>query len=217
MAVLTRKRILEALGSYQRTDALSIDLDAFAKSLADESDRGLVVALGSVIEDMLAGRLFQNFTRNDAGFRKDLVRPGSLLANATDKAKLALALGLIDERDADELEVLNAMRNACAHSRQGIDFTTPALKDAMTLLWRGPKAPELLQNVTSQTYLRVAFVVAVSYIASRIKGETPEETLKRVGELLRHFSMAAPPPASRQKQPSQSKKTGRTGRKDKGR
>lgn len=206
MTALTRKEILDALGGHQRADTLSIDLGAFAAYLVDESDRGTVVVLGSVVEDVLADKIFKSFTRTDPAFKKDLLRGGSLLASWNDKTKLALGLGIIDDDDAADIEVLAAMRNACAHSRQKIDFSTPALRDALALLMRGA-APEGILEIKNPMFLRTAFVVAVSHIVAKIKGETEQETITRVGQLFAAiFPDGVPPDASPKKPRPQSKR-----------
>lgn len=60
-----RKIALEALGSYQKQGAISHNVGHMAEMLMDESDRGVVVILSSLLEDIILERLMGGFVRLD--------------------------------------------------------------------------------------------------------------------------------------------------------
>ena len=126
---MTRQAVLEALGSYQKRGRLSNDVAGMADLLADESDRGVVVILGSLIEDVLLERLLKSFIPLSAAQTKNLTRGGGLLSSFEDRITLAHALGIIDDELVEDLHTVKAMRNACAHSRLDIGFLTPELRN----------------------------------------------------------------------------------------
>lgn len=213
-----RTEVLNALGGYQKTNALALDIEDLVDDLIDESDRGMVVILGSIVEDMLFEQVVKNFVRDDEPFRRDLRRPGSVLSNWTDNVTLAQALGIIDENDALGLEVINKMRNACAHSRQPINFKTPVMRDALGLLVTNDVA-ELIRTTEGGMFLRTTFVIIVSHLMGRIRGESKDEALARVQDVIddmrKHIAEHAA--ASQKRLRSRVKKIGRQVRKNKGR
>lgn len=173
-----RTRVLEALGSYQKLGALSDDIGDLADMLMDESDRGVVVILGSLIEDALLARLMGTFTSLSNQEQKNLIRGGGLLSSFDHKVTLAHATGTIDQETVDMLKVIKAMRNACAHSRLDIKFSTPQLHDALSLLFAGP-AKATINNNGNPLALRFYFIISYLYLSDRIKGISRTRAAKR--------------------------------------
>lgn len=178
---------LDALRTFTRRTVKTADLDELADRLAEESERGVVVVFGSATEDLLEDRILQNFVELDRERLKGMKRFG-VLNNWANKASLAVALGIINEDDAEVIEFLKTMRNACAHSRLHIDFETPELRNVLRLLLREELGP-LLDDLDNKYGVRALFVQSCSAIWSRIKGTTSlpyHEQLKvGVAEMLR--------------------------------
>lgn len=182
----SRKEILDELGRFQKESALTIGLDAIVDTLADESDRGMVVIVGSLTEDILLECILKRLPGANHAVKKNLTRSGGLLSTWADRTNLALAMGLIDEEDADHLEVLKTMRNACAHSRRHIDFCTPELRAALSLMYDGD-APEAIRVIENDIFLRTLFFLGASYIWGRLRGETKEQSGDRIKVMFREF------------------------------
>lgn len=127
----TDEATLNALRSYTRRGPLVTDAEA--DKYVEESDRGMVVIFGSVTEDLLEERILQNFVELERDRLKQMTRQG-VLNSWANKISLALGLGIIDENEAELLEVLKTMRNSCAHSRMNIDFDTPELREVLRIL-----------------------------------------------------------------------------------
>jgi hypothetical protein len=178
---------LDALRNFTRRTVKTANLDELADRLAEESERGVVVVFGSATEDLLEERILQNFVELDRERLKGMKRFG-VLNNWASKASLAVALGIIDEDDAEVVEILKTMRNACAHSRLHIDFETPELRNALRLLLREELSP-ILDELHNKYGVRALFVQSCSTIWSRIRGATPlpyHEQLKvGIAEMLR--------------------------------
>lgn len=175
--VTTRAKILEALGSYQKQGAVSVDADEMIAMLQDESDRGVVVILVSMLEDILLTRLLRSFKNLTPSEVKNLTRAGGLLCNFDDRINLARALGVIDQDILEMLQVLKALRNACAHSRKEITFLTKEVKDALSLLFDGEGVKDILSSETA-IVLRLAFMCAFAYVSEMIFGNGHEHAQK---------------------------------------
>ena len=78
--------------------------------LDHESDRGVVVILGSLIEDLLLERVVQNFVPLNQTQRNNLTRSGGLLGSFDDRINLAFALGVIDQDILETIQVVKAIR-----------------------------------------------------------------------------------------------------------
>lgn len=185
-----RKDVLEALGRYQNRGAILTDNDAIGEMLANESDRGVVIILGSFIEDALLDRILEAFPPMSAARRKNLVRSGGPLNSFSARVNLGLALGVLTDEDAAMLDVIKAMRNACAHSRHDISFTTPELRSALLLLFGG-ESLEVLQNTTNEVMLNSAFIFVSSYLLGILVGETKEESEDRVSRMVAEMTQRA--------------------------
>jgi hypothetical protein len=174
----TRKDTLEALGAYQKRGRIGDDIKKMADLLVDESDRGVVVILGSLIEDILFERLLRSFAPLSVSQKKNLNRGGGLLGSFDHRITLAQALGLIDDDMVGMLQVTKAMRNACAHSRLDITFETPELRNTLALLFDGENAEDI-RNANSGLALRTMFIIAYVFMSAILRGYSPEEARER--------------------------------------
>jgi hypothetical protein len=143
MADKTRAEILEALAQYQRRGYLECDYDTLTKMLADESDRGVVVILGSHIEDALLGRILKDLPQMTATELKALTKAGGPLRDAHSRIVMGRAMGILNANEVNVLHAFRAMRNACSHSRTEISFGTSELTDALSLIVPWLDADEL--------------------------------------------------------------------------
>src|SRR4051812_41365527 len=110
----SRTATLQALAEYQKGGGF--DLSGIAATLKNESDRGIVVIIGSLTEDLLLEQILTKFAPMSNSQRKNMTRSGGVLSSWADRTNMARALGIIDDAIMDDLEVMKAMRNACAHS-----------------------------------------------------------------------------------------------------
>jgi hypothetical protein len=171
-----RQEALSALGAYQKQGAISQNVGHMADMLMDESDRGVVVILGSLIEDILLERLWEELDITDEKQRKELTRGGSLLSTFEDKIKLAQAMGVIDAEIAKSLQTMKAMRNACAHSRRHIDLQTPELANVLALLFDGESA-EAIRRARTELFNRICYIAQFMVMSDIIRGLEPKIAL----------------------------------------
>lgn len=165
-----RKRVLDALGSYQKRGRVSEDVGEIGEMLMDESDRGVVVILGSMLEDALLERIEKAFNPLTSAQKKNLTRAGGLLSTFNDRVNLAHALGLINQSVVDELQIVKAMRNACAHSRLELTFLTTELREAVLLLLEDGETKEVIRNTDQSLAIRIFFIALYVILSHEIKG-----------------------------------------------
>jgi hypothetical protein len=164
-----RRETLASLSSYAKDGELNPELQNLFDLVDGESDRGAVVIIGSVLEDFLLNRILSKLRPLGASDVKNLIRSGGLVSTFADKVTLAHALDLIDDDLVEMLDVVKAMRNACAHSRRDIGFTNPVLQNALLLLFENRNVEEL-KGSTDRNFMRYAFVVSTGYLLLRLTG-----------------------------------------------
>lgn len=174
-----RAKVLEALSHYQKRGGLD-DIEVTADTLSSESHRGTIVIVGSITEDILLDAILAKLTLTEER-KKNMLRGGGVLSNWAHRTNLAVALGILDDDDADILEVLKSMRNACAHSRSHIDLNTPELKEALCLLFDDDDAATIL-TVDNPHALAALFILPVQYIWQRIRGVSQKTAVRDVQE-----------------------------------
>jgi hypothetical protein len=84
-----------------------------------ESDRGVILVAGAIVDTILADRLDRVLRHGDSKAR------GRLLTRSSFSVKLDLAfcLGLIPPQVFHDLQLLNKLRNRCAHEWEHFDVT----------------------------------------------------------------------------------------------
>lgn len=115
--------------------------------------------------------------------RKNLTRAGGLLSNFDDKINLGYANGLLDDGLTDSLQIIKAMRNACAHSRRHIDFKTDELRDVLALLFDDESA-EVIRASEESVFLRVCFIAQFVVLSEIVKGQDPDRARQLGQDLL---------------------------------
>ncbi|HEY2010597.1 MAG TPA: MltR family transcriptional regulator [Rhizomicrobium sp.] len=91
--------------------------------------RAIVAA--AIIEHELERLIFDRLRRNDEGTIRMLARPEGPLTSLSAKALLAYALGIIDDVYLYNIGIVRHIRNAFAHAKRPITFTTPEIVAAI--------------------------------------------------------------------------------------
>lgn len=179
------KKAFEALARFQAAEAAYEDSAAVAKMLRSESDRALVIILASYIEDALLDRVIYMLPEGER-YGINIFKSGSL-RNFEHRIAIAKALGAISENNAQILDGIRAMRNACSHCRKPLSFETPELLDAFaTTLNNGPG---IFLSPENPSETRGAFILLTSMLLWQLRsapGETaPIDTSRAVPESVR--------------------------------
>lgn len=114
------------------------NIERFFSQLSKETDRGAALSAGAMLEDRL-GDILKGFlidSKNTDCLLKGMNAPFGTLSS---RISGCYALGLIDQKEYDEMETIRKIRNKFAHNWDDISFKTNSVKDlTKNLPWRGP-------------------------------------------------------------------------------
>ena len=178
-----RQETYDALARYAKRGVIPTDYDKILALVANESDRGTVIILGSLIEDELLRRIFEKSRSDLSETEKNaLAKHGGPLGSFENRIKFGHALEVVPPDEVPTLEALKRMRNACAHSREEISFSTPELRNVMALMF-GPKTGDAVRKQRDPAVVKHMFVFGVTYILGMLSSGSSEAGFDRVREL----------------------------------
>lgn len=97
------------------------DLAAFVKELQSESDRGLALVGAALIDEKLKETLRTFFVEGKAA-GKLLDQGNAPLGSMSTRTDACHALGLIDDYEQSEIDLIRKVRNEFAHAIHGLSF-----------------------------------------------------------------------------------------------
>ena len=103
------------------------DLSIFLTELNRESDRGLALVGAVLIDEKLAETL-KAFFRDGAPSKRLVDEPNSPLGTFSARTDACHALGLIDDFEFAEINLVRKIRNKFAHARHGLSFKDPVIR-----------------------------------------------------------------------------------------
>ncbi|ULM98798.1 transcriptional regulator [Peribacillus frigoritolerans] len=118
------KDIIELIQKYDDLDVLK----EFDKEVANNSDRGIALICGSIIDEILKELLKEFFIENSK-IDKELFGVNQTLGTFDAKYKIAYYLGLINEIEMKNIVLLQRIRNKFAHQIIGISFENEEIKN----------------------------------------------------------------------------------------
>lgn len=107
------------------------EADELIKSISHESDRGCILVVAALIEnvlkDYIKARLVFGQKKDDELFDGGNAPLGSLSA----KIDMAFRLGLIQADEKSQLHLMRKIRNDCAHDAENQTFSTESIQSRM--------------------------------------------------------------------------------------
>jgi hypothetical protein len=103
------------------------DLAIFTKELQKETDRGLPLVAAALIDELLSDTL-RSFFIDNSTHEKLLNGATAPIGTMSARLNLCHALGLIDDYEKSEAELIRKVRNRFAHARHGLSFGDDAIK-----------------------------------------------------------------------------------------
>jgi DNA-binding MltR family transcriptional regulator len=147
------------------------EVDHLGKALSSlnaESDRGMVLVGAAIIEERLADILISFLADNDSK-EKVIGRPDAPLGTYSAKLNMAHALGLIDDSERNEMDLIRRIRNEFAHKWDSVGFETDKIRDlAKQLPWRGPGEFEAGSSAKSRFQGAVSMLIVDLMWRSRL-------------------------------------------------
>ena len=109
------------------------DLSSFVRELQRETDRGLPLVGAALIDDRLTETL-RSFFCEGCVSDKLLDEANSPLSTFSARVQACYALGLIDDFEYAEIELIRKVRNEFAHSKHGTSFQSDKMKGLCSTL-----------------------------------------------------------------------------------
>lgn len=133
------------------------ELSEFLSEFNKESDRGSALTAAAVLDERLEEILSAYFA--DVPAKQELLSGyNAPLGTLASRTSVAYALGLIQENEYNEINIIRKIRNEFGHKWKSIDFKSGKIASLCSQLpWLGPK--ELEAGSTSRA--RFNFVVAI--------------------------------------------------------
>lgn len=103
------------------------DLAIFVEELRRESDRGLALVTTALIDNLLRDTLVSFFCKSQSN--EYLLDNGNApLGSLSARLHTSRALGLIDEFEFTEINLLRKVRNKFAHAKHGLNFSNEIVR-----------------------------------------------------------------------------------------
>lgn len=162
--VLDKPSTPSAVKTLRATYRRKVDLPDVAlliKELMAESDRAAVILAASLLDDLTANavalRMVPQIAVDDMA---TIFRSDGPLGSFSARLEVGNLFGAIENDTYLQLSTLREMRNACAHSKQKMDFADPLLRNVALRFFTGFIQPEFAGK-----HLKEAFSLEVSFLA----------------------------------------------------
>jgi DNA-binding MltR family transcriptional regulator len=119
---------LRAFKQYAREEPNITDLPALEREFYGESDRAVAVLQAAMVDQTLEAAIKRKLSPNLSGdFLKDLFEFEGVIGSFSNKITMGFALGVFGKKTFHDLNIIRALRNAFAHLRKPMRFSSPAV------------------------------------------------------------------------------------------
>lgn len=132
---------LSELTTWPSTAEWRAMFEQASEELQKGTDRAVAILGALYAHDAINSLLLTHMVRRDEPTIKDLTRRDGTLYSFGSATMLAYALGLIDEKTRERLDIIRKVRNAFAHAMRPISFGTTSIADACRTLDYRPTGP----------------------------------------------------------------------------
>lgn len=142
------------------------DFSEFLQVLNRESDRGAALLAGSMLDEKVLELL--NAFLIEGEVARNLLRANGPVGTFAARVDMAYALGLIEEEERVEINLIRRVRNPMGHTWRSIDFSDDRLRDLIAKLpWRGPEDIELTARTPRSRFTFAVVSLLVSLLWRR--------------------------------------------------
>lgn len=143
------------------------ELSDFLAEFNKESDRGAALNAAAVLDEWL-GNILKEFFVDNKSSKKILDGFNAPLGTFSARVTAAHALGLIEDNEIKEINIIRSIRNEFGHKWKGVSFENQKIKDLTNNLpWLGPK--ELETESTPRTRFNVAVAILLTDLLWRTR------------------------------------------------
>jgi hypothetical protein len=164
-------------------------LEGLTKEVMHTSDRTAAIVLAAWVESELEQWIIAALPRNDKKTIEKLQGRDGALNSFYGKLHLGYALGIYDEVERENLDIIRRIRNAFAHTAQAIDFETDEISKEVENL-KVPTPHSIRPELTALSEHRRRFSRACAVIVVRSRLEPVLEGLQFLRSLYEAFDPA---------------------------
>jgi len=178
-------------------------LNEFDKEIESNSDRGLVLICGSILDDILKDLLESYLVENNKS-DKEIFNFGKPLGNLDAKITMSFYLGLITENERSNLSFIRNLRNRFAHEIFDVSFTHNTIENICSNLYIPknayvPKNIPLMKDdseelpfvdlnpIKKETPVKNKFIFVFRYLYMNLINRTFHESLGRRDEYTKVY------------------------------
>lgn len=141
--IVSHDKAIRDLKAYTKVTAHDLSPADFVAALKGESDRGAIILAATMIDDRLAVALRERMPNLNSDETARIFGVEGLAGTFANRLKLAQGLGILDRGTRKLIELIREMRNACAHSRQIVTFSTPVIRSAIVSMMPNDAADDV--------------------------------------------------------------------------
>jgi hypothetical protein len=137
-----REAILTELRALSKVRVKSVEIEGHIARLRSESDRGVMILAGSLVEDALLTVLERTVYCPNRELRETIYGHEGPLGTFSRRIDFTLALRLIPKETAQRMHTIRFIRNTAAHAHVDFDFNTPQVKWALGTMLTNEQADD---------------------------------------------------------------------------
>jgi DNA-binding MltR family transcriptional regulator len=146
-----RRAKQQTLRTLTREFPSDSDLNQIDAEMDSMPDRAAAIMLAVRVELYLQTSIMRILKRQDGDTEKILIETDGPMVTFYSKICLSYALGIIDETELHNLNIVRAVRNAFAHANRPISFTTIEIEQECSGLYLPPRE-EVLSEADSHSH-----------------------------------------------------------------
>lgn len=163
------------------------EIDALARAVDEETDRGAVILLATAFEDKLTDAIKSHMRHNlNSDQRKRLFGYDAPLGTFSAKIMMGYAVGILNKEMLDVAEIVREMRNACAHSRSAISFQDEALANPIRLICQLTDYEGL--KLDDPAPMRFILLLFINWLIVNLFKKRKKNPETHVSDLLRSYA-----------------------------
>jgi DNA-binding MltR family transcriptional regulator len=167
---------VKTLRRYWKNRIAPRDPIELAQELVNESDRAVVILAATILDDELVELLRRRMVIEPNKEQSDYIfRYDGPLGSFSSRIEIAYLFGFIDEITRSNLTDIREIRNACAHSKHAMTFSTKELTNVIKRF--AAPFPTNTRNEIRMAFL-AAFIVTLHVLAAVSREEAVALTKK---------------------------------------
>lgn len=173
---------IKKLRAFYKDKLVSIDVEALASELAGESDRAVIILLGTLIDDTLMNQMSKRLSFSPSESEVDhIFRFEGPLGTFSARTEIARLFGIINDDLYQQIDTIRELRNACAHSKYVLRFSNPVLSNVVLRIFKPVGVLEAPKNANE---MKRPFILEALAIMLTFSLGSREAAIARLNDII---------------------------------